>query len=224
MKISDNIIKEQLKNVYFLSGGAYGGKTTMAKLIEQKYGIYRYRQGDNFDRFAAIAIPEFQPCISLDRSQDWHGFFSQKPSKYAAWMQAELEEEAEFVIMDLIKLSQNRKVIADVIIPVDILKRITNPNQVMLLFAPEEMRRKHYFDRADKNEVYQFIMSFPDGKQLLNNVIEALVYDGAERRKELINSGFSYIERTDHDTIENTLSVIEKHFGLVDQKVQEDTK
>ena len=35
MNISDNILKEQLKNVYFLSGGAYGGKTTMAKLIEK---------------------------------------------------------------------------------------------------------------------------------------------------------------------------------------------
>jgi len=31
MNISDNIIKNGLKNVYFLSGGAYGGKTTMAK-------------------------------------------------------------------------------------------------------------------------------------------------------------------------------------------------
>jgi len=40
VKISDNIIKEQLKNVYFISGGAYGGKTTMAKVIEEKYGTY----------------------------------------------------------------------------------------------------------------------------------------------------------------------------------------
>ena len=55
MKISDNIIKEQLKNVYFLSGGAYGGKTTMAKLIEEQHGIYRYRQGDHYDEFVAIA-------------------------------------------------------------------------------------------------------------------------------------------------------------------------
>ncbi len=39
MKISDNIIKEQLKNVYFLCGGAYGGKTTMANLLEEKYGF-----------------------------------------------------------------------------------------------------------------------------------------------------------------------------------------
>ena len=46
MKIVNNIIKEHLKNVYFLCGGAYGGKTTMARLLEEKYGFIRYRQGE----------------------------------------------------------------------------------------------------------------------------------------------------------------------------------
>ena len=45
MKIANNIIKEHLKNVYFLCGGAYGGKTTMARLLEEKHGFIRYRQG-----------------------------------------------------------------------------------------------------------------------------------------------------------------------------------
>ena len=63
MKISDNIIKEQLKNVYFLCGGAYGGKTTMAKLLEEKYGFYRYRQGDHYGEYEAIAKPEYQSAL-----------------------------------------------------------------------------------------------------------------------------------------------------------------
>ena len=48
MKIANNIIKEHLKNVYFLCGGAYGGKTTMAGLLEEKHGFIRYRQGDHY--------------------------------------------------------------------------------------------------------------------------------------------------------------------------------
>lgn len=127
MNISDNIIKEQLKNVYFLCGGAFGGKTTMSKLIEKKYGFLRYRQGDHFDEFATIATPEFQPVISMDRSKvSWHKYFSQSPKEYAEWLDAEMEEEAEFAIMDLIKISQSQKVIADVSIPVNILKRIAD--------------------------------------------------------------------------------------------------
>lgn len=214
MKIADNIIKEQLKNVYFLSGGAYGGKTTMAKLIEEKHGICRYRQGDHYDDYASGAKPEFQPALCLDRSKDWHGFFAQEPRKYADWMHQELLEEAEFAIVDLIKLSQNQKVIADVIIPLEILKHITDYDHVVLLFAPDEMKRKHYFDRADKDEIYQFILSFQDGEELLDNVIEALNCDNQKEQDSMINSGFRYIERTEHDTIEKTLDIIEKHFGF----------
>lgn len=214
MNIADNIIKEQLKNVYFLSGGAYGGKTTMSKLLEQKYGLLRYRQGDNFERFSSIATPEFQAAMSLDRSKDWHGFFSQEPKQYADWLDSDLEEEAEFVIIDLIKLSQNQKVIADVSIPIHILTKIADYNQVLILFAPEQMTRKHYFDRADKDEIYQFILSFPDGQKLLSNVIDALHYNWNITREGYVNSGFKCIERSNNDTIEKTLSVIENHFGF----------
>ncbi len=216
MNIADNIIKEQLKNVYFLSGGAYGGKTTMAKLLEQKYGLLRYRQGDNYDRFVSVASTEFQPAMSVDRSKDWHGFFSQKPSDYSKWLNMNLAEEAEFVITDLMRISQNQKVIADVNIPIEILKRVADKEQVMILFAPEAMTRQHYFDRADKDELYQFILSFPDGKEVLNNVIEALHYDYDTIRSGYINSGFKYRERTKDDTIENTLRIIEEHFGFSD--------
>jgi len=46
----------------------------------------------------------------------------------------------------------------------EILTNIASKERVVLLFAPEEMTRKHYFDRADKDETYKFTLSFPDGE------------------------------------------------------------
>ena len=215
MKIANNIIKEHLKNVFFLCGGAYGGKTTMAKLLEEKYGFIRYRQGDHSDEYAMLATKDEQPAMSIDRGADWHGYFSQPPRQYADWMQAELREEAEFTIADLLRLPSDKKVIVDGIIPLDILSEISDYNHVFLLFSPDEMKRKHYFDRADKDEIYQFILSFPDGQELLNNVIEALNMDNETERQKFINSGFAYKEREETDTIEGTLNILEKHFGLI---------
>lgn len=215
MNISNNIIKEQLKNVYFLTGGAYGGKTTIAKLIEKKYGMLRYREGDHWDRFVSIATPKNQPAMSMDRTSNWHGFFAQHPRHYAKWLADSTREEAEFAIMDLVHLSKRGAVIADTNIPVDILRDITDYDHVVVLFAPEEMTRKHYFDREDKDDVFQLIMSFPDGEALFNNVVEALHYDVDSRIREYKNSGFLYIERKDDDTIEKTLKRIEQHFGFI---------
>lgn len=213
MNISDNIIKAQLKNVYFLTGGAYGGKTTMAKLIEGKHGFIRYRQGDHWDRFASIADSEHQPAMSMDRS-DWHAYFSQPPQQYSKWLEDSTREEAEFAIIDLMHLSQKGPVIADTNIPMDILKHIAAHDHVMVLYAPEHMTRRYYFDRADKDDVFQLIMSYPDGQELFQNVVEALHYNTASKIQEFQNSGFRYIERRDDDTIERTLAIIEAHFGL----------
>ena len=47
------------------------------------------------------------------------------------------------------------------------------PEPVRVGMLPAEMKRKHYFDRDDKDEIYRFIRSFPDGEDLLRNVIEA---------------------------------------------------
>ena len=215
MKIANNIIKAHLKNVYFLCGGAYGGKTTMAKLIEEKYGFIRYRQGDHEDEYALIADPKEQPAMGMDRSADWHGYFAQPPRQYADWMRASLHEEAEFAIADLLAIPQDKKVIFDGIIPIELLKEISDYDHVFVLFAPDEMKRKHYFDRADKDEVYQFIRSFPDGEDLLKNVNEALNIDNESERQSFINSGFKYKERSEDDTVEGTLRIIEEHFGLV---------
>ena len=213
MNISDNILKEQLKNVYFLSGGAYGGKTTMAKLIEEKYGFVRYRQGDHYDDHLTFAKSEFQPAMCIDRT-NWYEFFARPPKQYSQWLRDSMNEQSEFAIIDLIKLSQNQKVIADVGISPDMLRRISDDSRVILLFAPEEMTRQYYFNREDKQDVYQLIMSFPDGDKLLKNVEEALHFDSAEVRQSYYDSGFYCIERREDDTIQKTLEKIEKHFNL----------
>lgn len=104
--------------------------------------------------------------------------------------------------------------LADIIIPLEILTKIADYDHVILLFAPDEMKRKHYFNRADKDEVYQFILSFDDGKELLSNVIESLNCNNSKERDSIISSGFKYIERSKDDTVENTLHIIEEHFGF----------
>lgn len=213
MNISDNILKENLKNVYFLSGGAYGGKTTMAKLIEKKHGITRYREGDNYDLHTLYATPEFQPNMLFER-HDWHAFFSRPPQEYSKWLNGVSYEQLEFSIIDLIKLSQNQKVIADVSFPPDVLARISDKSRVILLFVPEEMTRKHYFDRDDKQDVYNLIKSLPDGDEVLKNVIESLHYNSEAVRRSYYDSRFYCIERSEDDTIEKTLAKIEKYFNL----------
>ncbi len=44
--------------------------------------------------------------------------------------------------------------------------------------------------------------------------MEALNIDNESEQQSFIESGFRYLERSDGDTVERTLGIIEKHFGL----------
>ena len=39
MQIENNILKYYLQNVYFITGTAYAGKSTAAKMLAEKYGM-----------------------------------------------------------------------------------------------------------------------------------------------------------------------------------------
>lgn len=43
MIFQDNVIKEYLKNVYFITGTPCGGKTTISRALGEKYGIQASR-------------------------------------------------------------------------------------------------------------------------------------------------------------------------------------
>ncbi len=215
MKIENNILAEGLKNVLFISGGAYGGKTTMAKKLQQKYGFVRYREGDMWDKHITYAQPSSQPAMCHDRSLDWSGFYNQPADRYHQWLDATVREEAEMAIIDLIKLSHSQRIVADVLIPPDMLKEIAGCRQVVLLFAPVEMKRAHYFDREDKRHVLNHIMSMPNPEKTLENVLDALTYEGEKEIQAFYNSGFKCIMRSPDRSVDETFNEIERHFGLL---------
>ena len=46
MKIENNILKHYLKNVYFITGTAYAGKSTAVRMLAKQYGVIEC--GENY--------------------------------------------------------------------------------------------------------------------------------------------------------------------------------
>lgn len=63
MQIANNILRHYLRNVYFITGTAYAGKSTTVKMLAEQYGmrccgeIYHAAVSD------IIATPDQQPDI-----------------------------------------------------------------------------------------------------------------------------------------------------------------
>ena len=133
MNISNNILKHYLKNVYFITGTAYAGKSTTVKMLSEKYDMIFCGENYHSEVSNVVANPENQPEISyLNNLTDFRDFVTRSPEEYARWIFATSKEAAEFEIAELLSISKDKKVIVDTNIPIDILKEISKKYGIVI--------------------------------------------------------------------------------------------
>ena len=218
--IESNIIRSFLKNVYFINGTAYAGKSTMVRMLAEKHGLIEC--GENWhDRYCENVItPEFQPGLGyFQTKKSWQEFVNRTPDEYEKWSDETSMECAEIEITALISFSQKEKVIVDTNIPVNILKEISDYNHVAIMLSPQSMSVDKFFERSDSEK--QFLLNIigqaENPEKTMANFRACIARLNDKRRyDELANSGFFTVvrESTQKDTKEETLEILSKHFGF----------
>lgn len=228
MHIETNILKHYLRNVYFITGTAYAGKSTMVKMLAENYDMVFCGENYFTEVTDAVADPVIQPDLCYINSlSDFKDFVTRSPEEYARWIYGVGREAAGFEIAELISLSRDKKVIVDTNIPLDILKEISDYNHVAIMLSPQSMSVERFFDRSDPEK--QFILSVIDScensEEVMKNYRKGLaLINSKEHYDEFLNSGFFTLVREDNDkdTREEVCKKLAKHFGLVsDKTIQE---
>lgn len=221
MHIEDNILRYYLKDAYFITGIAYAGKSTMARMLAERCGMTLL--GENFHLPAAreAADPAFQPdiCYSL-HGVDWQHFVSRPPEEYERWIYSVGREAAGFEIAEIIAASRGRKVIVDTNLPLDLLHRLADPTHVAVMLSPQSMSVERFFDRSDpeKQFLLRVIESCPDPERVMATYREGLArINSRAHYDEFARSGFFTLVREDdgRDTREETFLRLARHFGLI---------
>ena len=224
MNIETNILKHYLRNVYFITGTAYAGKSTMVKMLSEKYDMVFC--GENYftkvtDMVADSAI---QPDLCYIKNlTDFKDFVTRSPEEYERWIFGTGREAAGFEIAELISRSRDKKVIVDTNIPLDILKEISDYNHVAVMLSPQSMSVERFFDRGDPEKQYilSVIDSCENSAEVMANYRKGLaLINSKEHYEEMANSGFFTLvrENTDEDTREEVCEKLAKHFGLKEPK------
>ncbi|MBO5702102.1 MAG: hypothetical protein J6S71_06655 [Clostridia bacterium] len=222
MKIENNILKHYLKNVYFITGTAYAGKSTAVKMLAERYGLTECGENYHMAVSEQVATPKTHPDLCYNRQlTDWRDFVRRAPEEYERWIYAVGREAAEFEVAHLIAISQEKKVIVDTNIPVDVLKEISDYAHVAVMLSPQSMSVERFFDRSDPDK--QFILSVIDSCDDPATVMEnyrrglALI-NSKEHYDEYANSGFFTVVREDNgiDTREEVCEMLAKHFGFTE--------
>ena len=220
MKIENNILKHYLKNVYFITGTAYAGKSTTVKMLAEQYDMIFCGENYHAKISSVVATPELQPDISyINNIKDWKDFVTRSPEEYERWIYSTGREAAEFEVAELISVAKDKKVIVDTSIPIDILKEISDYDHVAVMLSPQSMSVERFFDRDDPDK--QFLLSIIDScdnpEAVMENYRQGLALINSQKHyDEYANSGFFTVVRQESklDTRQEVCDIIAKHFKL----------
>ena len=221
MKIENNVLKHYLKNVYFITGTSYAGKSTAVRMLAEKFDLLLCGENYHMDVSEVVATPDTHPDLCYNRSlTDWRDFVTRTPEEYERWIYAVGREAAEFEVAHLIAVSRDRKVIVDTNIPLDILKEISDYGHVAVMLSPQSMSVERFFDRddPDKQFLLNVIDSCDDPAAVMENYRQGLALINSQQHyDEYAESGFFTVVREDdgRDTREEVCATLAKHFGLV---------
>ena len=218
MIFQDNVIKEYLKNVYFITGTPCGGKTTISRELAKRHNLLVYDIDEQFEKHQKMSNPVFQP--SMNKSfQDADEFFGRTVEEYKQWLLSNTREQLDFVLMDLIRLSQDRIVLCDCHLTMEQAEQITEVSRVAFLIREPSNLVEEYCNRPDHQGFANFINSATDVARAKETCSATLQSLNEKVYKDIKASKYFWLERTTDSTVEDTLAKVERHFGLVKEDV-----
>lgn len=210
----------QFDSAYFITGSAYAGKSTMTKLLAEKYGGILCEENYH-DRLLNDLNPDREsfPCLTYTRDlKDWHDFIRRSPEEYEAWYDG-VSKECEILELRILESLDNagKPVFVDTNISLETLGKIAIPEHVLIMLADPEISVRRFFDRPDREKqfLYRLITEEPDTEAAMENYRRGLMrINSKERYDRFLHSGFNVILRDENRSVEETLALVESAFGL----------
>lgn len=212
MTFQDNVLKEYLKNVYFITGTPLGGKTTISRALAKKHNLMVYDIDEKFPAHQKMSNPRFQPAMN-QTFKDADAFFGRTVEAYRQWLIENTREQLDFVLLDLIRLSQDKIVLCDCHLTVDEADKLTDPSRVAFLIKDPINLVGDYCNRSDHTDFSNFINSTSDlqkAKATCNTTLKSI---NVERCRQIKASQYFWLERNEKSTVEETVRKVEQHFG-----------
>lgn len=206
-------------NAYFITGTAYAGKSTMVKRLAEKHNGILCEENYHNDFLAGLDKAEF-PGLTYTRDLvDWHDFVRRPPEEYEAWIHR-TSKECEILELEILRerCKDGRPVFVDTNISLETLRKVADPSHVLIMLAEPEISVNLFFNRPDREKqfLYRLMMEEPDPEASLANFRACLSrINSRENYDRFLTSGFQVLLREESRSIEETLSIVEKYFGLL---------
>lgn len=209
----------KFKNIYFIIGNAYAGKSTMINLLAKKYNGILCEENYHNKVLSELDANDF-PALTYTRDlKDWREFIRRTPKQYEMWIK-DVSKECEIIELQLLEkiVNGNKKVFVDTNISIETLKKISDKDHVLVMLTDPKISVNRFFERSDKEKqfLYKLLLQEENPNEALDNFRKCLERINTEENYQMyFNSGFNVIIRDDNRSIDETLKLVEEKFKLI---------
>ena len=215
MNIADSIIKNKLKNVYFIWGS---GKTTIANRLSEKYGFYVYSTDESRNRQMKSANPVDQPYMCRDFEKEYGvKSFWELPKEVIAEREVHfVAEMTPMMVAELIQLSSLHKVI---ICEGDIDYSAIAPVATNAVHLCNQSTSFDWFNRPDHENIRDTVagrtdLSDEEKRQIIEHAYECVTPAESNAPDWVTELGIKNIIRNNHTSIDTTANEFAEYFGF----------
>ena len=208
----------KFRNVYFVNGTAYAGKSTLVKLLAEKHGGIACEENYHNALLPTLDKNAF-PGLTYTRDlKDWHDFIRRSPDEYEAWINR-TSKECEILELQILSelVKEGKPIFVDTNISLETLKQISDREHVLIMLADPDISVNLFFNRPDKEKqfLYRLIMEEPNPEAALQNFRQCLSrINCRENYDQFLNSGFHVLLRDENRSVDETLRLAEIKLGL----------
>lgn len=202
----------RFENVFFINGNAYAGKSTMVKLLAERYDGIACVENYHNALLHELDSEQF-PYLTYTRDlQDWHDFIRRTPGEYEAWVRG-VSKECEILELQILNTLSNteKMVFVDTNISLETLKEISDYDHVLIMLADPDISVNRFFERPDKEKqfLYQLLMDETNPELAMENYRQCLRrISSCGNYKTFLHSGFRVIVRDENRSIEDTFALV----------------
>ena len=148
--------------------------------------------------------------------RDADEFFGRTVEEYKQWLLDNTREQLDFVLLDLICLSQNQIVLCDCHLTVEEAEKLTEPSRIVFLIKEPSNLVEDYCNRPDHQGFSDFINSTTDIKKAKATCNATLKSINEKRYQDIKNSDYFWVERSGNSTVDETVRRVERHFRFAE--------
>lgn len=202
-------------NIYYIGGSPCSGKSTVAEILSEKYGLYYFKADDFLDEYIQKgALKGYEICSKhtvMNAEQVW----MREPRLQCEEEIRFYEETFEFFLEDLKKINCERGIITEgaAYLP-KLMKMINVPNSRYISITPTpEFQVYHY----SKREFVPYVLEgCSDKEQAFRNWMDRDILFAREVQRQCSEENYLSLINNGGMSIDELVDKVTVHFGLVE--------